>query len=99
MSGQTRNPTNAARRVLENAGILIFASLLVMSVALGRYSVALVWCGALMVFFAHTWESRSLRQSEDPSAMMTSALRQRHCGVLRWLGLTFALTGAAAMTV
>ena len=99
MSGQTRNPTDAVRRVFENAGILIFASLLVMSVALGRYSGALVWCGALIVFLAHTWESRSVGQSQDPSATMSSALRQRHCDALRWFGLTLSLAGAAAMAV
>ncbi len=99
MNGQTREPGEAVRRVLENAGILIFASLLVMSVVLGRYSVALVWCGALMVFFAHTWEDRSRRLKQDPTVLTHAALRPPHYDALRWLGLALSLTGAAAMSV
>jgi hypothetical protein len=99
MKGRTHEPGFAVRRILENAGILIFASLLVMSVALGRYSGALVWCGALIVFFAHTWEGRAQRQHDDPPAMAGTALRPRHYDTLRWLGLALSLTGAAAMSV
>jgi hypothetical protein len=99
MNGRTREPAYALRRVLENAGILIFASLLVMSVVLGRYSGALVWCGALIVFFAHTWEGRSHRQREDPSAMVGAAMRPRPYDALRWLGLALSLTGVAAMSI
>jgi hypothetical protein len=99
MNGRTREPGEAVRRVLENAGILIFASLLVMSVALGRYSGALVWCGALIVFFVHTWESRSQRLHHDPSVLADAALRSRHYDALRWLGLALSLTGAAVMSV
>ena len=99
MKGWAREPGFAVRRILENAGILIFASLLVMSVALGRYSGALVWCGALIVFFAHTWEGRAHRQQNDPSAIAGTALRPRHYDTLRWLGLALSLTGAAVMSV
>jgi hypothetical protein len=99
MSRRTREPGQAVRRVLENAGILIFASLLVMSMALGRYSGALVWCGALLVFFTHTWESRSQRPNADPAVLAGTALRRRHYDALRWLGLALSLTGVAAMSV
>lgn len=98
LSGRTR-PRYAVRRVLENAGILTFASLFVMSVALGRYAVALVWCGALVVFFTHTWESRSDRASEPPAAPGDRALRPRHYDTVRWLGLALSLAGVAAMSV
>ena len=98
ISERTR-PRYAVRRVLENAGILTFASLLVMSVALGRYAGALVWCGALIVFFTHTWERRSQRASELPTAPGGMALRPRHYDTLRWLGLTLALAGVAAMSL
>lgn len=96
MSGRTR-PRYAVRRVLENACILTFASLLVMSVALGRYAGALVWCGALIVFFTHTWERRAHRASESATAPGGMALRRRY-DTLRWLGLALALAGVAAMS-
>ena len=51
------------RRVFENAGILIFASLFVMSVALGRYSVALVpIIFGLPVMFVMRWALRTYRE-------------------------------------
>jgi hypothetical protein len=95
--GERARPRYAVRRVLENAGILIFASLLVMSVALGRYAGALVWCGALIVFFTHTWERRSHRAGESPTAPGGMALHPRY-DTLRWLGLTLSLAGVAAMS-
>jgi hypothetical protein len=95
--GERARPRYAVRRVLENAGILTFASLLVMSVALGRYAGALVWCGALIVFFTHTWERRSHRASESPTTPDGMALRPRY-DTLRWLGLTLSLAGVAAMS-
>ena len=98
MSGRTRSRF-AVRRVLENAGILTFASLLVMSAALGRYAVALVWCGALVVFFTHTWEGRSHRASEPPASPGGMALRPRHYDTLRWLGLALSLAGVVVMSV
>jgi hypothetical protein len=96
ISERTR-PRYAVRRVLENACILTFASLLVMSVALGRYAGALVWCGALIVFFTHTWERRAHRASESATAPGGMALRRRY-DTLRWLGLALALAGVAAMS-
>lgn len=98
ISGPTRS-RYAVRRVLENAGILTFASLLVMSAALGRYAVALVWCGALIVFFTHTWEDRSHRACKPPAAPGGASLRPRHYDTLRWLGLALSLAGVAAMSV
>lgn len=96
MTGRPREAGWALRRVLENAGILIFASLLVMSIALGRYSGALVWCGALAVFFAHAWEARSRRRLNALSAVPTvEATQPRHFDTLRWIGLALALCGAA----
>ncbi len=96
MTDRTRASCWAVRRVFENAGILTFASLLVMSVALGRYSGALVWSGALMVFFAHAWQTRSQRRLEalaDPAAVEVPY--PRHFDVLRWTGLALAVAGAA----
>lgn len=60
MTGQAGKSGSGVWRVLENAGILAFASLLAMSVLLQRYAVALVWLGALLVFFAQAWEARLL---------------------------------------
>jgi hypothetical protein len=99
MNGRTCEPRYSVFRVLENAGILTFASLLVMSLALGRYSGALVWSGALIVFFTHTWEGRSRRVSEALHSRAGGALRPRHYDALRGLGLILSLTGAAAMSV
>lgn len=100
MMSRTRPPSEPLRRVLENAGILIFASLLVMSVALGRYTGALVWGGALLVFFAHAWEGRA----QPPAARAGAAeaavpVRARRFDVLRWLGVTLALSGAVALAL
>lgn len=100
MSSRAREPSEAVRRVLENAGILIFASLLVMSIALGRYTGALVWCGALMVFFAHAWEGRASRRNATEFAQRaTEGPRPRHYDALRWVGLALSLLGAAALAV
>jgi len=96
MTARTRAPGWVVRRILENAGILTFASLLVMSVAFGRYSGALVWCGALLVFFAHAWEARvSRRLEEAPAGAGSHAQRPRHFDALRWAGIALALGGAA----
>ena len=98
MSSRAREPSDAVRRVLENAGILIFASLMVMSIALGRYTGALVWCGALMVFFAHAWEGRASRQgTADIAPRPTEGARPRHYDTLRWVGVALSLLGAAAL--
>jgi hypothetical protein len=97
MSSRAREPGDAVRRVLENAGILIFASLLVMSIALGRYTGALVWCGALMVFFAHAWEGRASRRSATGVEPQAVGTRPRHYDALRWVGVALSLLGAAAL--
>ena len=97
MSSRAREPGDAVRRVLENAGILIFASLLVMSIALGRYTGALVWCGALMVFFAHAWEGRASRRSANEAEPQAVGARPRHYDALRWVGVVLSLLGAAAL--
>jgi len=90
---------HALRRVLENASILTFASLLVMSLALGRYTGALVWTGALLVFFAQAWEARAPLRSDDESpAPDARRASPRHFDVLRWLGVMLALGGVAALT-
>jgi hypothetical protein len=99
MSSRAREPGDAVRRVLENAGILIFASLLVMSIALGRYTGALVWCGALMVFFAHAWEGRASRRSATEVEPQEVGARPRHYDALRWVGVLLSLLGAAALAV
>lgn len=100
MLGRTRRPTEALRRVLENAGILIFASLFVMSLVLGRYTGALVWCGALLVFFAQAWEGRTgPRRAADAAAPPDGSARPRRYDVLRWLGVTLSLAGAAAIAL
>ena len=99
MSSRAREPSDAVRRILENAGLLIFASLLVMSIALGRYTGALVWCGALMVFFAHAWEGRASRRSATDFAPQAEDARPRHYDALRWVGLALSLLGAAALAV
>lgn len=92
-----RKPSEPLRRVLENAGLLTFATLLVMSVALGRYTGALVWCGALLVFFAHAWEGRIARAPEQ--AMHTAAARSRRFNLLRWIGVALAFSGAMALAL
>ena len=98
MSSRASEPGEAVRRVLENAGILIFASLLVMSIALGRYTGALVWCGALMVFFAHAWEGRASRHcATDVAPQGPEGARPRYYDALRWLGVALSLLGAAAL--
>jgi hypothetical protein len=99
MSIRARDPGEAVRRVLENAGILIFASLLVMSIALGRYTGALVWCGALIVFFAHAWEGRASRRYATETVPQESGARPRHYDALRWVGVVLSLLGAAALAV
>jgi hypothetical protein len=97
---RTRLPSEQLRRVLENAGILIFASLLVMSVALGRYTGALLWGGALLVFFAHAWEGRAQSPTADAGAAEAAEpARARRFDVLRWLGVTLALGGAVALAL
>jgi hypothetical protein len=92
-------PRGVLRRAFENAGILSFASLLVMSVALGRYTGALVWCGALLVFFAHAWEGSVLPRHEAATDAAPAAARRRRFDALRGVGVALALAGAFGLAV
>lgn len=92
---RSRKPSEPLRRVLENAGLLTFATLLVMSVALGRYTGALLWCGALLVFFAHAWEGRIPHGPEQAADI--AAARVRRFNLLRWFGVVLAFSGAIAL--
>lgn len=92
-------PRGVLRRAFENAGILSFASLLVMSVALGRYTGALVWCGALLVFFAHAWEGSVLRRHDVAADAAQAAARRRRFNALRGVGVALALAGAFGLAV
>lgn len=101
MTSRVRSSTVALRRVLENAVILIFASLLVMSIALERYPGALVWCGALLVFFVHAWEGR-VTPTSGRAPMASAGLGRalaRHFSLLRWIGLLLSAAGAAALSL
>jgi len=92
-----RPPVEALGRVLENAALLAFASLLVMSVVAGRYASALLWSGALIVFFAHAWESRSL-PLDAAERLTPQASRSQRYDTVRWIGLALAVVGAATLT-
>lgn len=92
-------PRGVLRRALENAGILSFASLLVMSLALGRYTGALVWCGALLVFFAHAWEGSVLQRHDLAPDAALAAARRRRFDALRGVGVALALAGAFGLAV
>ena len=96
-----RKPSESLRRILENAGLLIFATLAVMSLALGRYTGALVWSGALLVFFAHAWEGRfPSRVAGAPSPDDSGApTRSRRFNALRWVGVLLAFCGAVALAL
>jgi hypothetical protein len=101
MMSPTQPPAEPLRRVLENAGLLTLASLLVMSLALGRYDGALVWCGALLVFFAQAWEGRTRRRADADRAAVDAAVpeKTRHFDALRWVGVTLACSGAIALSL
>jgi hypothetical protein len=73
-------------RIFGNASLLAFASLLVISIAIGRIGSGLLWAGALLVFFASALERRSV---PDPS------LPAGRADTMRWCGLALALAGAA----
>ncbi|HQR69833.1 MAG TPA: hypothetical protein PLE54_04475 [Burkholderiaceae bacterium] len=95
-----RKPSEPLRRILENAGLLIFATLAVMSLALGRYTGALVWSGALLVFFAHAWEGRFPSRIAAPSQDDDGApARSRRFNALRWIGVLLAFSGAIALAL
>jgi hypothetical protein len=89
------DPAAWLRRVFENAGLLAFACLTVMSLVLGRYSAAMLWGGAALVFFAHAWQTRLALPSDAAHA----AGAARGADLLRWIGVAFALAGAAALAL
>ena len=82
-------------RVLENAGVLAFASLLAMSLVMERYTGALVWLGALLVFFAQAWEAR-LRAASLPTALAQPSQLGNFLETLRRAGIGLSLIGVAA---
>jgi hypothetical protein len=92
-------PRGVLRRAFENAGILSFASLLVMSVALGRYTGALVWCGALLVFFVHAWEGSVMQRHDAAADAALAAARRRRFDALRGAGVALALAGTLGLVV
>lgn len=84
-----RHSRSAVWRVLGNASLLAFASLLVISVATGRLAAALLWAGALLVFFAPALDRRAGVNDALP--------RRRRADALRWCGLACAAAGAALL--
>jgi hypothetical protein len=85
-------------RVLENAGVLAFASLLAMSLVMGRYTGALVWLGALLVFFAQAWETR-LRAAGLPAGLARSSQLSSFLETLRRAGVGLSLIGVVALLI
>ena len=91
MTTRVRSSTIALRRVLENSSLLTFASLLVVSVAMQRYSGALVWAGALLVFFAHACDGRVV----PPVPGRPPKTFARRMDALRAVGLVICAIGVA----
>jgi hypothetical protein len=85
-------------RVLENAGVLAFASLLAMSLVMERYTGALLWLGALLVFFAQAWEAR-LRSAGLPPGLVRPAQLFNFLETLRRTGVGLSLIGVAALVL
>ena len=83
--------SSAVVRVLANASLLAFASFAVISLVGGRIDAALLWTGALLVFFAP-----ALDRAARPDLLRTGWLARRADG-LRWSGLALAATGAALL--
>lgn len=83
-------------RVLENAGVLAFACLLAMSLVMERYTGALVWLGALLVFFAQAWEAR-LRAGGHPTALTPNSQVGGFLEAMRKAGVGLSLIGVAAL--
>ena len=81
----------AVSRILFNAALLTFASLLVISLAAGRPGAGLLWAGALLVFLAPTLD----RLAKDRTIGIDAIAR--HADRLRWAGLAFAVAGAAVL--
>ena len=82
---------SAVVRVLANASLLAFASFAVISLVSGRIDAALLWTGALLVFFAP-----ALDRAARPDLLRTGWLARRADG-LRWCGLALAVAGAALL--
>ena len=80
---------SAVVRVLGNAGLLAFASLLVISLSSGRLSAALLWAGALLVFFAAAFDRRV---QGAPASWWAG-----RADALRWCGLALSAAGAALL--
>lgn len=78
-------------RVLGNASLLAFASFAVICLVGGRMDAALLWTGALLVFFAP-----ALDRAARPDLLRTGWLARRADG-LRWCGLALAAAGAALL--
>lgn len=91
--GTARRPPRLNRstllRVLGNAGLLVFASLCVIALVARQYGAALLWGGALLVFFAPAFDRLT-----PPGAAPSSRLA-RGADALRWCGLALAAAGAA----
>jgi len=85
-------------RVLENAGVLAFASLLAMSLVMGRYTGALVWLGALLVFFSQAWETR-LRAAGLRAGLARSSQLSSFLETLRRAGVGLSLIGVVALLI
>ena len=79
---------SALLRVLGNAGLLVFASLCVISLVARQFAAALLWGGALLVFFAPALD-RLVPPGAEPSSRFA-----RRADRLRWCGLALAVAGA-----
>ena len=88
-----RESRGAVWRVLFNAALLTFASLLVISVVAGRAGASLLWAGALLVFLAPALD----RLAKDRTIGIDALAR--HADRLRWAGLALAAAGAAVVLV
>jgi hypothetical protein len=86
-----RSGGSAVLRILRNASLLAFASLLVISLASGRLAAGLLWAGAMLVFLAPALD----RKVETEGG--TGAPRARTAEALRWGGLALAVAGAALL--
>lgn len=86
-----RDGRSAVIRVCANASLLTFASLAVISLATARFGAALLWGGALLVFFAPALDRTSLA-----NGTRWRMLAGRADG-LRWCGLALAGAGAALL--
>jgi hypothetical protein len=84
-------------RVLGNAGLLALAVLLVASIGLGRFGLALVWLGALLVLFVQTFEAGRLAVPADDNGHPPLDAERRpyakRLGVIRLMGAACALLG------